>query len=224
MDHINKMNKRDGDDTRLPYLDLYKGVCILFIVFTHYKWSTQQRNMLLFPFWIDMAVPVFMVITGFLNSYSLDRIGDDRYKEYYRIRNIACKGMRFMIPIAMIAIVRAFCCQKANPSVNPLKLMASIFLTGGMGPGAYYFPVMLQIIIFFPIIHYLIDSYKEKGLAAAFGLNLLFELIKSFFKMNPEIYRLCSFRYIFIVAFGSYTYYFWHKEYTHKKLLFILGF
>lgn len=55
---------------RYTNLDVVKGICILMAIFTHYDWSDKQRILLLFPFWIDMAVPVFMVITGYVSALS----------------------------------------------------------------------------------------------------------------------------------------------------------
>ena len=41
---------------RLDYIDTLKGVCILFVVFTHMKWSDSDRLLLGFPSWIAMTV------------------------------------------------------------------------------------------------------------------------------------------------------------------------
>lgn len=50
-------------------IDILKIICMCFIVITHCSWSEEQRQSLLFLFWIDMAVPVLMIITGY-NYYN----------------------------------------------------------------------------------------------------------------------------------------------------------
>ena len=74
----NRMNRRSfGKQSRLNYLDFYKGICIIFIIITHYSWNDNERLHYLFPFWIDMAVPVFMVITGYVTSLSFQNRGTE---------------------------------------------------------------------------------------------------------------------------------------------------
>lgn len=67
------MNNSVNSANRLQHLDFYKGICILFIIITHYNWTDQQRLAYGFPFWIDMAVPIFMVITGYVSALSKKR-------------------------------------------------------------------------------------------------------------------------------------------------------
>ena len=54
-------------------IDLLKGICILLICFTHYAWESAERKRLLFSWWVDMAVPVFMVLSGYVYEKSLIR-------------------------------------------------------------------------------------------------------------------------------------------------------
>lgn len=99
-------NKFVSKQARLIYLDLYKGICILFIIITHYKWEDIQRRYLLFPFWIEMAVPVFMVITGYLSTMSLDNKSDICVKQLYHPKNIASKWLRFVIPFMPVFVLQ----------------------------------------------------------------------------------------------------------------------
>ena len=46
---------------RNHFIDVLKGICIIFVIITHYNWSDEARMNYLFPFWIDMAVPIFMI-------------------------------------------------------------------------------------------------------------------------------------------------------------------
>lgn len=64
-----------ADNKRNALLDILKGLCILFIIVTHAGWSDQQILNMLFPFWIGQAVPVFMMISGYLYTKSLEKNG-----------------------------------------------------------------------------------------------------------------------------------------------------
>lgn len=62
------------DGTERNYAaDILKGIGIVFVVITHFSWSSTERRIYLFPFWIDMAVPVFMIISGFAHSASFEK-------------------------------------------------------------------------------------------------------------------------------------------------------
>lgn len=63
-----------GIDERYRSVDFIKGICILFIIITHHSWSKAEMSKYLFPFWIDMAVPLFMIISGFVYSESYKSI------------------------------------------------------------------------------------------------------------------------------------------------------
>lgn len=64
--------------------DILKGICIVCIVITHFSWSDTERRMFLFPFWIDMAVPVFMVISGYTHSISFEKRHIGEITQAYR--------------------------------------------------------------------------------------------------------------------------------------------
>lgn len=58
-------------------VDLLKGVAILMVIVTHLGFTADQRKYFAFPFWIDMAVPVFMMLMGYVMSMSYARHGVD---------------------------------------------------------------------------------------------------------------------------------------------------
>lgn len=85
-------------------------------------------------------------------------------------------------------------------------MLSYIGENGAYGPGSYYFPVMLQVVVMMPIISSVVQKYEFKGLLACFFVNVLFEAGKTLINMSPWIYRLCALRYIFILAYGSLLY------------------
>lgn len=63
---------------------------------------------------------------------------------------------------------------------------------------------MIQFIFLFPLIYFLIKKYDHKGVMICFAVNFLYEILKNAYEMNEECYRLLVFRYIFLIAIGSY--------------------
>ena len=74
--------------TRYHSIDCLKGICIVFVVLTHYAWTEQQRLQLLFPFWIDMAVPVFMILSGFVFAKSFQKSAIRTFRQGYQIHTV----------------------------------------------------------------------------------------------------------------------------------------
>lgn len=72
-------------DRRYHSIDFVKGICILFIIITHYTWEEAERLKYLFPFWIDMAVPIFMVVSGFVYTKSFQKNHINTIENAYRV-------------------------------------------------------------------------------------------------------------------------------------------
>lgn len=52
-------------------LDFLKGLMIILVIITHSSFAVSHRdNSPFFPIVVDMAVPVFMIISGFVNTAS----------------------------------------------------------------------------------------------------------------------------------------------------------
>ncbi len=49
------------DRKRNYNIDLGKCICMIMIIITHFEWSQRERLSYLFPFYIDMAVPLLML-------------------------------------------------------------------------------------------------------------------------------------------------------------------
>ena len=191
---------------RLNYLDFYKGICILFIIITHYEWTNQQRLNALFPFWIDMAVPVFMTVTGYVSAMSFE-VHEHSLKSVYLPTEIMRKWLRFVVPfLPVYALQIALRIVILKENISAFGLLKS-FIKGGYGPGSYYFPVMLQTVLIVPILWAVIKKFRVIGLIGCFAVNFLFEIVKTLSGMNPGAYRLCALRYLFILAFGVYLFY-----------------
>ena len=67
----------DSVDNRNRTLDILKGLAVVIVLITHYAWTREQRLIPIFPYLIDMAVPVFMIISGYVGALSFHRHGID---------------------------------------------------------------------------------------------------------------------------------------------------
>ena len=69
------------------FVDALKGVCIIFVIVLHLPWSDEKRLQYLFPFWMNMAVPIFMIISGYVYALSYKRNRIEQIKEAYLLKN-----------------------------------------------------------------------------------------------------------------------------------------
>lgn len=194
---------------RNRFVDVLKGIFIIFVLITHTWIEPSTRNLFGFPFWVDMAVPVFMLISGYVSAYSIERNGDAAIEKAYETRQIIRKVLRFVIPFSMAfvaewIVLRCFGIYTVGIKEYGIFAFLLYFLRGGAGQGSYYFPLMIQFIFLFPIIYYFIKKYELKGLIGCFCVNGLYEVIKIAYGMTDYEYRLLVFRYLFIIAAGCY--------------------
>lgn len=84
------MNKRSN------LLDIIKGLMIVFIIITHFRFvypgDYQKYG---FFFYIDMAVPVFMIITAYLSAMQFEKKGIDTFEKDWSKAIIIPKMLRF---------------------------------------------------------------------------------------------------------------------------------
>lgn len=48
---------------RIDFLDYLKAICVIMVIITHYDWADKDSPF--FTMLINMAVPVFMIISGY---------------------------------------------------------------------------------------------------------------------------------------------------------------
>jgi len=100
--------------------DTIKGICILFILITHFTWSDGERLQFLFPFYIDLAVPMFMFISGYVNCTSFDQQQNtDLYSSHRMIKS----AIRFTIPFTIVFIIEVCMCFVANKKYDLLDFL-----------------------------------------------------------------------------------------------------
>lgn len=158
------------------HIDVLKGVCILIVIIEHAKWPTSVWRKALFPFWDRIAIPCFMVISGFVNSRSIE---NTTLSEAYKIENIIRKLKRYLIPYTVAFAIEAITyCVIGLPFINrfidryyvlnhdvseytSFSNLLKAYFSGGFGPGNYYTPVLIQLVLLFPVLVFFMDKKDE---------------------------------------------------------------
>lgn len=202
---------QQSESGRQEFLDVIKGFCIICVIATHFSWSQQERLLYLFPFWIDMAVPVFMIISGYVYALSYKRHNVERLKDAYTIENMLNKIVRYTIPFAIVFLaeiihnyVMGWGSYQGRNLFRTAVSFGLDFLRGGYGPGSYYYPVMMQFIFVFPVLFFIVRKYRERGVILCGAINMCYELLQRLFGMSESWYRLLVFRYILLIGVGCY--------------------
>lgn len=187
------------DMRRNHSIDILKGVCIIFVIVTHFA-SSEETLRFLFPLWIVMAVPFFMIISGYVYAGSYIRNDIKSLSDAYRPKFLIDKMIRYTIPYTVAWVIEFLWFWFFDDRVLGWKA----FLVGGYGPGGFYYPIMMQFIFTFPVIFFIIKKYDFYGLLLCGAANCLYEILRYAYGMNGECYRLLIFRYILVIAFGCY--------------------
>lgn len=200
---------------RLGHLDLFKGIAIIFVVITHYSWRDETRLRLLFPFWIDMAVPVFMIITGFVHALSYEKRGGT-LESSYRLTEILSKWLRYIIPYTPVWIITVICRLLGYGRVFRFEGIIFDIFYGGDGPGSYFFTIMLQVVLLLPLIIWIVKRNPTTGIIFCFFANVIFEILKTLLNMDTGLYRICPFRYLFVLSYGCFLYFYKQQNIKHE--------
>lgn len=206
---------------RNNFLDVLKGICILLVILTHFDWVEAERLKYFFPYWMNPAVPIFMIVSGYVYTESFKRKNVSTFKEAYALKGILDKAIRYTVPLLMIYVIEV-----------PLKLIifekkftvGDILLQlclGGYGPGSYYYQYMMQFIFLFPLIYFVIKKWDFGGLVICGAANIFYEVIKVPLDMSGDVFRLIVLRYIFAIALGCY---FSMGKFKIKKWMAVLSF
>lgn len=148
-------------------VDVIKGISILFVLITHFNWTESERLLFIFPFFINMAIPAFMIVSGWTYSMSYERNGIISLEDAYKMERLIGKIMRYTIPFLFIIVWEIF-----DPNISitgePLKIIKWL-TNGASGPGSYYYPLLIQLIFIFPVLAVIFSKRGGQGLHCVFS-------------------------------------------------------
>ncbi|HEM3150204.1 hypothetical protein [Streptococcus suis] len=55
-------------NSRIALFDAIKCIMVLCVIFTHLDWSVEQRQWFIFPYFVDMAVPIFLLLSAYFRT------------------------------------------------------------------------------------------------------------------------------------------------------------
>lgn len=187
---------------RIIGIDYIKTICMIMIVITHFSFDPAIRKSIIFPFFIDLAVPILMITTGFNYYNSTKKYDFGNLTEYVLnyFKDIKKKLKRILKPfLFMILITLIPMCVLLQFDLDKLALN---IIGGGVGPGSYYTIIMIQLIIIYPFIYSIIEK-SNYSIILVFIIQIIFELLIQRYNVSVAIYRLCSIRYFSFVALGT---------------------
>lgn len=196
------MNKDKSE--HLKSFDYLKSISILMILVTHLGFSVISRKNLLFPYWIDMAVPFFFIVNGYMYSLSWEKRNLKSIKDWFKYKNFSDKFLRILVPYVIIFLLEVLLYKILNRDISSREIVNG-FITGGWGPGSYYFPVLIQLLLLFPFI--LSIAKKKNGWIILILIQVLLEITTQKLGLSDGLYRLLFFRYLGFVTFGILLYF-----------------
>ncbi len=84
--------------------------------------------------------------------------------------------------------------------------LIKVFILQSYGLGAYYFWIIVQLYLIFPIVYLLVDKFGVGGGVAVIGLTFLYEILLFFFPIPVPFYRIIALRYMSHLVFGCAVY------------------
>lgn len=202
IDYSEKINV-NTKDARNHTLDILKAAAIIMIVVTHFSWTASQRLNIVFPYIINMAVPTFMFISGYVGNMSMERNRISRLSQAYSKEILIKKLLRYIIPYFLIVIWNI-----TDPNIEIDVLNKGLFkwvMNGTDGQGSYYFPVLIQFVFVFPLIYFIVKREGRKGVYICLFIDVLYGALKWAWGMNYDFWRNMIFRYVFVIAMGVFS-------------------
>ncbi len=173
------------------FIDFLKAYSIFFVVVSHCLPIVYWEK-ILFHFWGDMQVPMFLLIQTF-HAYKKGTQPRIKYQKVF-IRIIAPFLAVQLILIGIFGFVF---------DQNFHDLICSALFFQLKGPGSYYVLIYLQFVFLLALLYPIVEKMSERTflflmLALSIGVEILFSLIQ----LPDSIYRLLFVRYLFLVYLG----------------------
>lgn len=186
-----------------PFIDFMKGICIMWVVLTH-SIPYELKQLIGFPLWGAQAVPMFLLIQSY-HYFKHKELPSIHWMKLFR---------RIILPFVAVEAVIALSIFIASlcGSGGLMASLRALIASGGVGPGSYYVWIYLQFaLILLPLFGRLQKKVHLSSIVWAIIFILIsegLEILCSFWHPDGKIYRLLSFRYIFLIYGG----YLWAKH------------
>lgn len=191
-----------GKNQRQVYIDVLKVIAIICIIVTHDSYYVEHTNNLIEKLILTSAVPIFMIVSGINYANRFD-LYEYSFKHEYALDRLTKRLKRFLIPYAIVFIcVNSIMIIWRGRRID-IELVNNLLL-GGYGPGAYYTPIIVQLIFLLPILYFIISKFS-KGICVIIAVNCVYELFLTYtYAFEPPYYSRIIIRYLCLISCGIY--------------------
>ena len=211
----------------IDLIDLLKGFAILSVIWLHSSFSAEVSKAVLAPFLFNLAVPIFMIVSGFTYSFSLSKYDDSKsvLKSYYSFNNLYKKLIRILPCYFIIFIIEIITEPMEFTGMKSITDFFYYLFTGGyVFPGSYYIPVLIQLILIFPLLKLLYNKLKSAAFIPVAVFQLIYEILIYYTNFPKQFSRLLIVRYLVpilggIFIFGKYK----NKKQIKNKWIYVIS-
>lgn len=188
--------KKDGYE---PFWDFLKGYSIICVIL-HHCLQPEIKNYLLFCLWGETAVPLFIILQVY-HYYRKPDIPQFDRQYCFKVWNRVLKPF-FITEIFLIPIYIFYKCVFFD-EIECIDVLKLVIVKGGLGWGAYYPWIYLQIAFILLIVSFFLSKLSSKYYLLFFiVVSELFEVFCSIFDISDTVYRLLFTRYFFLIWGG----------------------
>ena len=173
------MKKREN----IKGIDYSKAFAIISVLILHLYLPEEIDKKYLLHLYTAIGVPIFMIVSG--HNYTLSF--ELNNKVWFSRNNIYKKLKRIIFPyiyIILLELILIFKLEKLEKYRTREALVNEFLIEGGIGPGGYYSPTVIQIIlIYFPLLlifniflNKIIKKYRAKRVVCQIVLIKKFRL------------------------------------------------
>lgn len=184
----------------LTQIDLLKGLAIISVILLH-TWPEKVLLITGAPFHIWQAVPVFILIAGYVGTLSYMRRDTTRLRQCYGRSLLSHRFKRLLTPFTLLFIIQLSLLYSSTSEITLQNVVFS-YITGGYGPGSYFIPIILQHTLILPILYLLAIRSSKYFLPTTFLISIFFEYLMIIAFVPEWAYRLLYVRYLFAGALG----------------------
>src|SRR4051812_10009720 len=161
--------------TRFDQVDLLKALAIAAVVSQHGLPFTDRLETY-GSLWTDQAVPVFVVLTGLLLA-RFRTVGPLPWRGVGASQYLRRRFARLLIPFG-VTWVAALAVGVLIGSIyfGLLTLLGALPI---VGPGNYYIPVAIQLVLLTPVVAWACRRWAGPTLVVCLAINVAFELLWS---------------------------------------------
>lgn len=189
---------------RFDQIDLLKALAIVAVVSQH-GLPFSERLDSYGSLWTDQAVPVFIVLTGLLLA-RFDKVGPLPWRGLDAPGYLKRRAARLLVPFSVtwVAALAVGLLVVGSIYLGALTLLGALPV---VGPGNYYIPVAVQLVLLTPAVAWAMRRWVGPTLVVCLALNVGFELVWTRAGLvhggsSAFVYDAISLRYLFLLALG----------------------